>query len=140
MHDTAIRRILEQSRVIAVVGLSRDPSKTSRTVTEYMQSKGYTIVPINPHSDTIMGLPAYPSLEVLPQEIAASIDLVDVFRPSADLQAVVDESLAWLPKLKAIWAQLGIADSGAGDMARAAGVPMVQNRCIRVEYARLMGV
>ncbi len=140
MDDTAIRQILEQSRVIAVVGLSRDPSKTSRTVTEYMQSKGYTIVPINPHSDTIMDLPAYPSLEALPQEIAASIDLVDIFRPSADLQAVVDESLAWLPKLKGIWAQLGIADSRAGDTARAAGVPMVQNRCIRVEYARLMGV
>jgi predicted CoA-binding protein len=64
---------------------------------------------------------------------------VDVFRPSEDLPAVVDDALASLPNLKAIWAQLGIADRGASEAARLAGVPMVQNRCIRVEHARLLG-
>jgi predicted CoA-binding protein len=135
--DITIRQLLEDSRVIAVVGLSRDPAKTSRSVTAYMISKGYRIIPINPLAESLMGETAYPSLAELPPESARSIDIVDIFRPSQELPQIVDDALAHLPNLKAIWAQLGIYDQQAARAAERAGVTMIQNRCIRVEHARL---
>lgn len=136
--DRSIRRILIESKVIAVVGLSRDPAKTSRSVTKYMISKGYQIVPINPSAESLMGETAYPSLSDIPAKLAGMIDIVDIFRPSGDLPPIVEDAVAGLPNLKAIWAQLGIRNDVAASLAEQAGVPMIQDRCIRVEYGRLV--
>jgi len=124
--------------VIAVVGLSRNPAKTSRSVTSYMMSKGYHIVPINPLADSLMGEDAYPSLADLPPDVAEIIDIVDIFRPSEALPPIVEAAVNNLPSLRVIWAQLGIRSEEAAKVAERAGVPMIQDRCIRVEYGRLM--
>lgn len=136
--DDAVREVLRQSKVMAVVGLSRDPAKTSRSVTSYMMSKGYKIVPINPHAHTLLGEEAYPTLADLPPDKAAIIDIVDIFRPSEALPPIVEAAVANLPNLRIIWAQLGIRNEEAARVAERAGVPMIQDRCIRVEYGRLM--
>jgi predicted CoA-binding protein len=138
VDDALIRKVLRESRVIAVVGLSRDPSKTSRSVTSYMMGQGYQIVPINPTAETLLDQPSYPTLADLPQEVAQSVDIVDIFRPSDDLPPIVDQALTHLPNLRAIWAQLGIRNDRAAEMAERAGMTMIQDRCIRVEFARLM--
>lgn len=137
-EDKNIRSVLVESNVIAVVGLSRDPGKTSRSVTSYMMSKGYQIVPINPLADNLMGEQTYPTLADIPIDKAATIDIVNIFRPSEDLPPIVEAAVANLPNLKAIWAQLGIHNDAAAEVAELAGVPMIQNRCIRVEYGRLV--
>ncbi len=136
-QEISIKQILDAAKVIAVVGLSRDPSKTSRRVTAYIESQGYEIIPINPTADEIMGRKAYPSLSALPEAIAARVDMVNIFRPSHDLPAVVDDALASIPNLKSIWAQLGIAHDDAQEAARRAGIDMVQDRCIMVEHRAL---
>jgi predicted CoA-binding protein len=136
--DVAIRQVLGDSKLIAVVGLSRDPTKTSRSVTAYMMSKGYRIVPVNPLAESLMGEKVYPSLADLPQGLAETVDIVDIFRPSEDLPPIVEDALESLPNLKMIWAQLGIHNAEAAKAAEGAGIPMVQNRCIRVEHARLL--
>ncbi len=126
------------SKVIAVVGLSRDPYKTSRSVTSYMMSKGYRIIPINPLADSLMGQEVYPSLADVPPDVARTIDIVDIFRPSEDLPPIVEAAVANLPNVRVIWAQLGIHNDDAAKIAERAGVPMIQDRCIRVEYGRLI--
>jgi hypothetical protein len=136
--DDAIRNVLQESKVIAVVGLSRDPTKTSRSVTSYMMSKGYQIVPINPLANSLMGEDAYPSLADLPPEKAEIIDIVDIFRPSEALPPIVEAAVDNLPNLRVVWAQLGIRSEEAARLADRAGVPMIQDRCIRVEHGRLM--
>jgi len=136
--DVEIRNILRDSKVIAVVGLSRDRAKTSRSVTSYMMSKGYQIVPINPLADSLMGEKAYPSLADLPPDVAEIIDIVDIFRPSEALPPIVEAAVNNLPSLRVIWAQLGIRSEEAAKVAERAGVPMIQDRCIRVEYGRLI--
>lgn len=136
--DNAIRKLLEESKVIAVVGLSRDPTKTSRSVTSYLMSQGYRIIPINPRAESLMGQTAYSSLANLPPEQAEAIDIVNIFRPSVDLPPIVEAAVANLPNVKVIWAQLGIHNDEAGKIAERARVPMVQDRCIRVEHGRLV--
>ena len=136
--DIEIRNILRDSKVIAVVGLSRDAAKTSRSVTSYMMSKGYQIVPINPLADSLMGEDAYPSLADLPPDKAEIIDIVNIFRPSEALPPIVEAAVNNLPNLRVIWAQLGIRSEEATKVAERAGVPIIQDRCIRVEYGRLI--
>jgi predicted CoA-binding protein len=103
-----------------------------------MMSKGYHIVPINPLADSLMGEDAYPSLADLPPDVAEIIDIVDIFRPSEALPPIVEAAVNNLPSLRVIWAQLGIRSEEAAKVAERAGVPMIQDRCIRVEYGRLM--
>ena len=135
--QSEIRDLLAASEIIAVVGLSRHPLKPSRTVPEYLKEHGYRIIPINPHVDELMGEKAYASLQDIPEELAAQIDLVDIFRPSKDLPEVVREALESIPNVKGIWAQLGIVNEEAADTARRAGVMMVQDRCIRTDHRML---
>lgn len=124
--------ILAHCRTVAVVGLSPKPHRDSYEVAQYMQRKGWRIIPINPNASEILGEKAYPTL----MEAARhhSIDLVNVFRNSADVPPVVDEAIGI--GAKAIWLQLGIFHEVATAKARALSIPVVQNRCLMVEHAR----
>lgn len=124
-----IPAILTKYRTIAVVGCSKDPSKDAHTVPAYMQSHGYRIIPVNPTATEILGEKAYPNLSAVPEPY----DIVNVFRPSDQVEPIVDEAIQ-AGKAKVIWMQLGIANERAAEKARAAGIHVVQDRCLRVEH------
>jgi uncharacterized protein len=127
----AIATILDNCRTVAVVGLSPKPHRDSYQVARYMQAQGWRIVPINPNADEILGEKAYPSL--LEAARHERIELVNCFRNSADIPPIVDEAMAI--GARAVWMQLGIEHAGAADKARAAGLAVVQNRCLKIDHA-----
>lgn len=123
-------QILTQCRSIAVVGLSPKTHRDSYKVTRYMQQQGWRIIPINPNATEILGEKAYPSLSAAAED--NRIDLVNVFRNSADVPPVVDEAIA--VGARALWLQLGVVHDEAVARARAAGLWVVQDRCLMVEH------
>ena len=131
-----IAHILATCRTVAVVGLSPKPHRDSHEIAQYMQAQGWRIVPINPAAQVseILGEKVYPSLIEAAKHV--QIDLVNVFRNSADVPPVADEAIAI--RAKALWLQLGIENPVAADKARAAGLTVVQNRCLLVEHRRLI--
>lgn len=133
-----LRRILTAARTIAVVGLSPKPDRPSHYVAAFLQAKGHRVIPVNPgHAGaTILGEPVHASLSDIPAEV--TVDMVDIFRASDAVPGVVDEALAALPGLRAIWMQLGVAHDEAAAKARAAGLDVVQDRCPKIEYPRVM--
>jgi predicted CoA-binding protein len=131
-QQDAIDTILDSCRTVAVVGLSPKPHRDSFRVAQYMQAQGWRIVPINPNAAEILGEKAYPSLTEAARH--ERIELVDCFRNSADIPPVVDEAIAI--GAKAVWMQLGIEHAAAADKARAAGLLVVQNRCLKIDHAR----
>lgn len=130
----AMATILDQCRTVAVVGLSPKSHRDSYEVAQYMQAQGWRIVPVNPNASTILGETAYPSLAEAARH--HHIDLVNVFRNSADVPPVVADAIAI--GARAVWLQLGIAHDEAAAQARAAGLLVVQNKCLMVEHARHM--
>jgi uncharacterized protein len=116
-------------RVIAVVGLSDDPERASCGVARYMQNHGYEIIPVNPLIREALGRPAYPSLAAIDRPV----ELVDIFRRSEFVGAIVDEAIA--AGARGIWMQLGVQDAAAAERARAAGLYVVMNRCLMVDHA-----
>ncbi len=134
MVDTAadIAHILHHCRVVAVVGLSPKPHRDSYGVSHYMQAHGWRVVPINPNAESILGETCYASL--LDAARHHTIDLVNVFRNSADVPPVVADAIAI--GAKAIWLQMGITHDAAAQQARAAGLRVVQNKCLMVEHRR----
>ncbi|MBW5444720.1 CoA-binding protein [Cohnella sp. CFH 77786] len=127
-----IKRILQETETIAVVGLSDDPSKVSHMVSEAMQAKGYKIIPVNPNADTILGEKAYASLADVP----VPIDIVNVFRRPEHTPPIAKEAAQ--VKAKTLWLQLGIANDEAAEIAREAGMNVVMDRCIKVEDSILL--
>jgi len=130
--------LLLGSRTIAVVGLSKDPSKESYSVSQYLMEEGYRIIPVNPTASEIMGERAYPSLLEIPAEEARRIEIVDIFRPSEQVPPIVEQAIQ-LRKAdganpKMIWMQLGIENPAAAEVARMAGIAVVQNLCLRTEH------
>jgi predicted CoA-binding protein len=134
------KEILAQYRTVAVVGISRDSSKDSYRVGEYLKNHGFHIIPINPFADEILGEKCYKSLSDMPPEIQKTIEIVDIFRPSEDVQTIVDQALQ-LRKLygkpHVIWMQLGIVNEQAAEKARNAGLTVVMNRCMMQEHRHL---
>jgi predicted CoA-binding protein len=132
MPDTAatMADILTRYRTVAVVGLSPKPHRESYGVAQYMQAQGWRIIPINPNATEILGEPAYPTLTEAARN--HTIELVNVFRNSEDVPPVVDEAIA--VGATAIWLQLGIEHAEAAQKARNAGLQVVQNKCLKVEY------
>jgi predicted CoA-binding protein len=111
---------------IAVVGCSTNPEKPAHFVPKYLQEHGYTIIPVNPTAKgEILGKTVYPSLRAVP----VPVDIVDIFRPAADVPPIVDDAIAI--KAKAIWMQEGIVHNAAADRARAAGLHVVMNKCLK---------
>jgi predicted CoA-binding protein len=128
-----IRFCLTQCRTIAVVGLSPKTHRDSHEVALYMQRHGFRIIPVNPAAQEILGERCYPSLiEAARHE---RIDLVNAFRNAADIPPIAEEARAI--GAKALWLQLGIVHDDAAEAARAAGLVVVQDRCLKIEHARL---
>jgi predicted CoA-binding protein len=125
-----IVEILEQSKTIAVVGLSSNPSRASYEVTEYMQSVGYKIIPVNPNETEVLGEKSYARLEDVPEKI----EIVDVFRRAEDVPLVVESAIR--VGAKVVWMQLGIENAEAAERARAAGLIVVEDACVLVEHRR----
>lgn len=129
MAEMSTKEILTTYRTIAVVGMSKDRSKEAHTVPAYMMDQGYRVIPVNPTAAEVLGRKAYPNLSAVPEDY----DVVDIFRPSGEVEAIVDEAIR-AGKAKVIWMQLGITSPAGARKARAAGLVVVQNRCIRTEH------
>jgi len=135
----AIDFIIKHMKTIAVVGLSKDPSKESYSVSMYLKEYGYEIIPVNPTADKIMGLKSYPSLSAIPNDVKKRIDIVDVFRRAEDVPPIVDDAIKlknFTEKPIAVWMQSGIINEEAAKRARAAGIDVVMDACIRTEHRK----
>lgn len=132
VDDATLLRILKESKTVAVVGCSKDPAKDAHWIPAYLQAHGYRIIPVNPTADVILGEKAYKSLD----DVRIPYDVVDVFRPAADVPPIVDQALRGPAKV--IWMQLGIRNEDAARKAEAAGRTVVENRCMMREHARLV--
>ena len=126
-----IIEIIKKSKTIAVVGISRNPEKASNYVPEYLQGQGYKIIPVNPMASEILGEQAYPTLEAIPDKI----DIVQIFRPSDETPAIVQEAVKLKPKL--IWLQLSIESVKAHAIALKNDIPIVMDRCLQIEHMKL---
>ncbi len=128
-----IRKILEKNRVIAVVGLSTNREKPSYRVAAYMQNAGYQIVPVHPKADMILGEKTYPDLLSIPLNIG--VQIVDVFRRPDAVMGHAEEAIAIGAKV--LWLQEGIVNNAAAEKAEAAGITVVQSKCILKEHKAL---
>jgi predicted CoA-binding protein len=126
-----IRKLLRTARVIAVVGLSSKKTRPSYGVSQYMQRAGYRIIPVNPNETSVLGEPAYPSLEAIPEKV----DIVNIFRRSEFVLPIMDSAIQM--GAAAVWMQEGVAHEEAAAKARAAGLTVVMDRCILKEHQRL---
>jgi uncharacterized protein len=133
MDSETLRQAMLGARNIAVVGLSDNPARPSHGVARYLQSQGYRIIPVNPNIREVLGERAYPDLISVPD----AIDMVDIFRRSEHVAAVVDEAIT--KGVSTIWMQLGVIDEQAARRAEEAGITVVMDRCLAVEHRRLIG-
>jgi predicted CoA-binding protein len=142
LNDNNFREILTKYKTVAVVGLSKDPSKDSHRVAEYLKNHGFHIIPVNPSAEEILGEKCYKSLLDIPAEIQKTIEIVDIFRPSAEVLPIVEQAVQ-LKKLHGmpyvVWMQLGIINEQAAELARKAGLTVVMDRCMMQEHKRLFG-
>ncbi len=130
-------RLLQTYKTIAMVGLSADPMRPSHFAAIYMQSAGYEIIPVNPRmaGKTILGQEVYASLLDIPKE--RNVEIVDVFRRAEDVPPILDQAIEIGAPV--FWMQLGIINEPEAARARAAGMDVVMNRCVKIEHARFFG-
>lgn len=131
--NTEIQTIFSTIKTIAVLGLSPDSTKDSYRVAQYLQNAGFTIIPVYPKEEIILGEKVYRSLE----EIPFAVDMVNIFRKPDALNPIVDSCMA-RGDVKVFWAQIGIVNNEAAERARNAGMQVVQNHCSMVEHRNLM--
>lgn len=133
--DEYLLDILKNNRIVAMVGASPNWVRPSYFAMKYLQSKGYRVIPVNPAAagEEILGEKAYASLSDIP----VKIDIVDIFRRSDAVPPIVDEAIAIGAKV--VWMQLGVRHEGAAAKAEAAGLKVVMNRCMKIEFGRLSG-
>ncbi len=135
-EENEINEILKNHRNVAVVGLSRDPNKDSYKVADYLKSKGYRIIPVNPSADKILGEKCYKSLLDLPDDIKKLIEIVDIFRPSKEVPPIVEQALQLRREYGrpfVIWTQLGIVNEEAAKMAKEDGMKVIMDKCMMIE-------
>ena len=130
-----LRRLLRENHVIAVVGLSADWFRPSYFAAKYLQEHGYRILPVNPRyaGKSILGERCFAGL----REITDKVDVVDVFRKTADVPPIAEDAIAIGAKV--LWQQLGVKNEAAAASARAAGLETVMDRCMKIEHGRLFG-
>lgn len=128
-----LRRILATYRNVAVVGLSAKWHRPSYFAAKYLLDHGYNVIPVNPAYSEILGRPSYPDLRSIPEPV----DVVDIFRRPEEVPALVDDAIAIGAAV--VWMQIGIQHQAAAEQARAAGLEVVMDRCMKIEYARLFG-
>ncbi len=128
-----LARILKESRVIAMVGLSETWYRPSNFAAKYLIEYGYRIIPVSPAYKEVLGEKCYPNLLDIPEQV----DVVDIFRRSKDVPPLVEEAIQIGAKV--VWMQLGIVNEAAAERAKNSGLDVVMNRCMKIEHARLFG-
>ncbi len=128
---SAETEILESSHTVAVVGLSPNPARPSYEVASYLKQNGYKIIPVNPAAERILGETSYPDLSSIPEKV----DVVDIFRRPEDVPAIIEEAIRI--GAKAVWMQEGVTNEAAATRARAAGLKVVMDHCMRKEHIKL---
>ena len=131
-----LRRILHENRRVAIVGISAEWHRPSFFVGKYLLEHGYTMIPVNPKYDMVLGQRCFPNLRAA-RETAGPIEVVDCFRRAEDIGALADEAIGIGAKV--LWMQLGVVNEEAASKARAAGLDVVMDRCMKIEHGRLYG-
>jgi predicted CoA-binding protein len=127
-----IRKVLRDSRTIAMVGISPKPDRPSHRVASYLMEVGYTIIPVNPGQDTILGQTCYPNLRAIP----IPVDMVDIFRKSEEVLPFVEDAIGIGAKF--IWMQEGIVNEEAAARAESAGLTVIMDRCTKIDHMNLL--
>ena len=130
--DAGRQRVLSAARVIAVVGISPKSERPSHYCAKYLLDHGYTIIPVNPGQKEVLGLTCYPDLLSIP----VKVDMVNVFRNAEDVPPIAEDAVRIGARY--LWLQLGIINDEAAQRASAAGLDVVQDRCVKMEHMRLM--
>jgi uncharacterized protein len=132
MNDTDLAKMLREAKTIAVIGLSSNPMRPSFGVSRFLQRQGYRIIPVNPNETEVLGERAYASVKDVPGQI----DIINIFRRPARVPEVIDDAI--LKGARCIWMQEGVVNHGAAKKAEDAEIPVVMDRCILKEIARLL--
>ncbi|HAL56468.1 MAG TPA: CoA-binding protein [Bacteroidetes bacterium] len=132
VDDNGIRQVLKETRTIAVVGASPKPWRDSGSIAQFLVNKGYTVIPVNPNYEEVIGLKCYPTLKSVP----VRIDMVDIFRRSKEVLPIVKEAIEI--GAKTIWMQLEVEDEAAAALAEKAGLRVIMDRCIAIEHRHVM--
>lgn len=130
--------ILTHAKNIAVIGCSKKEFRTSHQIADYLQNEGYTIIPVHPDYDKVLGQKAYETLLDIPEEV--SLDVVDIFRNKKFTAAMVDQIIEWKEQTKqepVVWTQMDVSSPEAQQKAENAGLPYIKNKCMMVEHKRL---
>jgi predicted CoA-binding protein len=133
VSEADIKSILEESKTVAVVGLSPRQERDSHRVAKYLQGRGYRIIPVNPNAEEVLGERSHPDLASVPEPI----DIVDVFRRSEAVPEIVEEAIK--VGARTVWMQQGVIHEEAAARAREAGLQVVMDRCMMVEHRRYFG-
>lgn len=136
MGSEEIQKILYRAKVIAAVGMSRDPSKLAHIIPKYLIDHGYKVIPVNPNANEILGLKSFKSIEEIPKEI--KIDVLEVFRPPAEIPSLVEA--AHQRGIPVVWLQVGLRSREGAEKAMKYGIIFVENLCIRREHMLMMGI
>ncbi len=143
MSENQIKDILEKTKTIAIVGLSKDPEKMSNIVSAYIQQHGYRIIPVNPFVDEVLGEKSFKSLLDIPVETQRAIDMVDIFRKAEDAEPIVEQAIQLktaVGKPSVVWMQLGIINEQAAKAATQSGLVVIMDRCLMIEHQRLVSL
>ena len=132
-NEDVIRDLLDSAKNIAIVGLSTDSQKASYFVGSYLAREGYNVIPVNPRATEILGRKAYPDLLSIPDKV----DVVDIFRPVEEIPRITDQAIQI--KARGLWLQLRLIDIESAERARAAGLAVVVDRCVKMEHGRYRG-
>lgn len=129
-QSSEISQLLKVASTIAIVGLSPKENRPSNMVCRYLIAAGYTVFPINPGQNEVLGMKCYPNLGALP----FPVDIINIFRKSEEVLPIVEEALTLHPQAKAIWMQQGIRNEEAAELARNHGILVVMDRCIKIDH------
>lgn len=126
--DQEIQQILKDTKTIAVVGISHKEHRASYQVAKFLIEKGYTVIPVNPKYEEVLGQACYAKLEDIP----VAVDMVDCFRRSEEIVPIAESAIRIGAKV--LWMQLGVENDDAAEMAKSAGMQVVMNRCPKIDY------
>ena len=138
MKHQEIQNILKKSRLILIIGLSRDNNKDSNIIAQYLLQNNYQIIGINPNSNKIRNIKCYQEFKMIPKSQLKNIDIINVFRPSDELEDIIKQIIQ-LKELKrpVIWSQIGISDKKAEEIAIKNNMKIIMNKCIKIEHANI---
>lgn len=138
MKYQEIQNILKKSRLILIIGLSRDNNKDSNIIAQYLLQNNYQLIGINPNSNKILNMKCYKELKMIPTSQLKNIDIINIFRPSDELEDIIKQIIQ-LKELKrpVIWSQIGILDKKAEEIAIKNNMKIIMNKCIKIEHSNI---